>query len=309
MSLRGNINKVSGDIRRSISQIARFGLTEADGCTYGTKKIMGYVCAIHEDGDLAGTVDVQEFNYEPGEYSYEGAGHHEGVLLSAIQNNTDGVLIVPMLFSEVVIIQNPLDGKEYVIMYSHAKTIRLSATSQESDKGEIEIGVKEVKDYTETDEGLEKDYDELEPTKNKATTKYTSTSITDQITSPEDEEGFREECTAERKTITVGETKIVIDGTSINIETSSNTTIKIGSTEISEEEGAVKIKTDTAKIETSNCEIKGSDIKINGGQVTLTGGNLKTQGVAGTDLNGPYNAIKVCPFSGAPHCGSTVSGT
>ena len=309
MSLRGEVNKYAGDIRRSIGQIAHKGIMGIDGALHGTKKVLGYVCAIHEDGDLAGTIDVQEFNYEPGEYSLEGAGHHKGVLLSAIQNNDDGYQIVPMLFSEVVIIQNPIDGREYVLMYSHAKRIQLLAHSTEEENGEITIGVTETEDFEETDDGLDKDYYELEPTKNKASTKYTATTITDQITSPDDEVGYNEEKTVEHKVISVGDTKITVDGENVTIETSGTVSFKIGGTTITEEDGTVSIKTNNAKVESKNCEIKGSDIKVDGASVTITGGTLKTKGVAATDLNGPFNAIKVCPFSGAPHCGSSVSGT
>ncbi len=163
---------------------------------------------------------------------------------------------------------------------------------------------------------MDKDVNELEPTKNKTSTIYTSTSITDQITSPDDEEGFKEEKTVEHKIITVGDTKITIDGESVVIETTKQVSFKVGGTEIIEEDGKVNIKTDTAEIKTNdckvdsqNCEIKGSNVKVNGTTVTITGGNLKTQGTSSVDLNGPFNAIKVCPFSGAPHCGSMVSGT
>jgi len=291
-------------------QMARQGMTGPDGAVRGTKKIIGYVCAIHEEGDLAGTIDVQEFNYEPDEYPIMGTGHHEGVLLSAIQDNSNGVLIVPMLYSEVVIVQNPTDGQEYVIMYSHAKRIQMLAHSLEGeDDGVIEIGVTETEKLVETDDGLDKDYYELEPTKNKTNTKYTCTTITDQIISPDDEEGFKEEKTVEHKIITVGDTKITIDGENVMIETSGKVSFQVGGTTITEEDGSVNIKTDKAKIETSSCEIKGSDVKVDGTSVTITGGTLKTKGVSATDLNGPFNAIKVCPFSGAPHCGSSVSGT
>lgn len=170
MSLKGEINKYLGDVRRSVGQMARQGMTGPDGAVRGTKKILGYVCAIHEEGDLAGTIDVQEFNYEPDEYPIMGTGHHEGVLLSAIQDNSQGVLIVPVLYSEVVITQNPTDGREYVLMYSHAKRIQFLAQSIEGeDDGEIEIGVTETEKPVETDDGLDKDYYELEPTKIKPT--------------------------------------------------------------------------------------------------------------------------------------------
>ena len=258
MSLTGEINKISGNVRRSIEKMAKNGMVSSDGSVRGTKKIFGYVCAIHEDGDLA------------------------------------GMQIVPMLYSEVVIVQNPTDGCEYVLMYSHARHIRMKASSLEDlDDGEIEIGVTEVKSFVETDDGLEKDYYELEPTKHKTSTIYKSQSIIDHIVSPDDEKGFKQEKTVEHKIITVGDTTITIDGENIIIETSK----------------LVNIKTDTAKIETNSCEIKGGDVKVDGKTVTITGGTLKTKGVSNTDLNGPFNAIKACPFSGAPHCGSSVSGT
>lgn len=38
MSLRGEINKVSGDIRRSIQQISQQGIIENGGGLRGTKK-------------------------------------------------------------------------------------------------------------------------------------------------------------------------------------------------------------------------------------------------------------------------------
>lgn len=310
MSLNGEINKYSGEIGRLINQIARRGMTDRNGVIKGTDRIIGYVCAINEEGDLAGTVDVQEFNYEADEYTTQGAGHHKGVLLSAIQDNSAGFLIVPQLYSEVVIVRSPLDGLEYVTMYSHARRIQLLSHSLEGENdGEIEIGVTETEQFVETDDGLDKDYFELEPTKNKTNTKYTATTITDQITSPDDEEGFKEEKTVAHKIISVGNTKIIIDGENIQIDTSGKISFTIGGTTITEEDGSVNIKTDNATVESSSCEIKGKNVKVEGTSVAITGGTLTTKGVAGTDLNGPFNAIKVCPFSGAPHCGSSVSGT
>lgn len=280
MSITGNAHKYSGDIKSAINAIAKNGITDPNGAIRGTQKIIGYVCAIHEDGELAGTIDVQEYNFEPDEYINKGTRHHKGVLLSAIQENEDGVWIVPMIFSDVMIVQNPTDGHEYVIMYSHAKKIQWKAHE------DIEIGVTEVEDFVETDDGLDKDYNELEPTGNKTSTHYNSTSIIDKVTSKDDEQGFTEEKTATQKTITVGDTKIVIDGQNVTIETS----------------GKVSIKSNDVKIESSNVGIESSNVEI-------TGGTLKTKGQSSTDLQGPFNAIKVCPFSGAPHCGSTVSGT
>jgi hypothetical protein len=287
MSVTGNAHKFSGDIKSAINAIAKKGITDPNGAIRGTQKIIGYVCAIHEDGELAGTIDVQEYNFEPDEYMSEGTRHHKGVLLSAIQENEEGVWIVPMMFSDVMIVENPTDGHEYVIMYSHAKKIQWKAHE------DIEIGVTEVEDFVETDDGLDKDYNELEPTGNKTSTHYSSLSIIDKVVSKDDEQGFIEEKTANHKVITVGDTKITIDGQNVTIETS----------------GKVSVKSNNVNVECSNCDVKGDNIKVNGSNVEITGGTLKTKGQSNTDLQGPFNAIKVCPFSGAPHCGSTVSGT
>lgn len=295
---------------RSLEQIASSSVKGLDGTVRGTKKIFGYVCAINTEGELAGTVDVQEFNYEPGEYSVPGVGCHRGVYLSAIQDNQSGFLIVPMLFSEVVIVQNPLDGTEYVIMYSHARKMQLHTTAVKDDKdSSISIGVTEVENFVETDDGLDKDYFELEKTQNATNTTYTAMSIVDNVTSEKDSEGYREEKTAEHKTITVKDTTITIDGENVTIETSGKVEFKIGGTTITHQDGKVDVKTDNVKLESTNCELKGNNVKVEGANVTITGGNLKTQGMSSTDLNGPFNAVKVCPFSGAPHCGSVVSGT
>lgn len=302
MSLNGEINKIVGDVRRAVEALSRQGITESDGSLLGTKKIYGYVCNINEDGDYVGTVDVQEFN-QIDEYTKAGTGYHKGVYLSAIQTNEDGVLIVPMLFSNVVIVKNPSDGKEYVLMYSHASRIQMKAHD------EVKIGAVETEEIVETDEGLDKDFDELEPTGNSATTTYTPTDITHQVTSADDEQGFTEKTDATQKVITIGETSITIDGENVNISTSGKVSFTIGGTTIEHQDGTVNIKTDNAKIESSSVEIKGSNVKIDGGTTEVTGGTLKVKGASSVDMQGPFNAIKACPFSGAPHCGSTVSGT
>lgn len=313
MSILGEAHKHSPQLRDALTKIARSTMTGRDGMPLGTKKVIGYVCNIHTEGELAGTVDVQEYNCDPDEYRMEGVGHHEGVLLSAIQNNEAGYLIVPMLFSDVVLIQNPYDGQEYVIMYSHAKKMQLTTQSLKSeDDGEVKIGVTEVEDFVESpDGGQEKDYNELQPTKNAAHTTYTSKSITDKVTSPNDEKGFEETKTSAQKTIKVGDTEITIDGQNLTIKTSSLMSFQIGNAKITQEDGKVSIEvggttitedSGNVQIDTQNCQIKGSS-------VTITGGTLKVQGQSSTDLMGPFNAIKACPFSGAPHCGSTVAGT
>lgn len=63
------------------------------------------------------------------------------------------------------------------------------------------------------------------------------------------------------------------------------------------------------KIKSSQFDVEGNNITIKGGNVKITGGTLEIKGTATTDMNGPLCAIKMCPFTGAPHIGSKVSGT
>lgn len=318
MSQRGKINQIRKAYKDFIQSTALKGKLDMEGNFIGTRKITGYVAAIHEDGELAGTIDVQEFNYDLDDVEvneFEDIGYHEGVKLGATQINDCGFLIVPLMFSEVVIVQNPSNNEEYVIGWSHAKMIQMKSHE------DIHIGVVEHEDFNESEDGLEKDFDELEETGYKAITDYTAAKIRDEVSVQG--EGLVEEKTAEKKTITVGETTITIDGSSVTIETNGNVTFKVGGTTIEEKDGTVDIKTDTANIKTSTTNIEadtaniktttsnieGSTITVKGSNVEITGGNLKTKGIAAPDGNGPFNPIKVCPFSGAPHCGSMVSGT
>lgn len=317
MSERGKVNQIRKAYANYIKSTALRGQMDKEGNLIGTRKITGYVALIHdeEDDELYGTIDVQEFNFDYDEAEYEGEGYHEGVKLCATQLNDCGVLIVPLMFSEVVITQNPSDQEEYVIAWSHAKAVQIK--SHET----IQIGVVEHEQFNETEEGLDKDYNELEETGKKAITDYSAELIRDEISV--DGEGLIQEKTSEKKTISVGDTKITIDGANVTIETSGNVTFKIGGTTIDEKDGSVNIKTDNAKIEASdakiestNAEVKastinvdGSNVTIKGSNATITGGNLNVKGQASPDMNGPFTPIKVCPFSGAPHCGSIVSGT
>ena len=208
--------------------------------------------------------------------------------------------IIPQIYSDVIIVQNPTDSKEYVLMYSHVQYIQLRSHEK------IQLSVIETEDFVETDDGIEKDYDELEPTSKKSITEYDATIIKSEVSI--DGEGFTEETDAKKRVIKVGDTQITIDGTSVTITTSSAVSVKTDST-VSVETTDAKVKATNVNVEATNVKVDASDVNVNGGKITLTGGVLNTKGVSNIDMAGPYNAIKACPFSGAPHCGSIVSGT
>lgn len=145
----------------AIRQIALHKYTSSkSGVLRNTEKTNGYVVKVHtdEDDELFGTVDVQE--YLSGEADAQGmsdglpVGLHEGVYLSAIQNNENGLFVIPYLYSDVVIVTDPDSLKEYVIEYSHADTVQVDAHNK------VIIGATETKEWQ--DDENSPDVDQLE---------------------------------------------------------------------------------------------------------------------------------------------------
>lgn len=163
-------------IREAIRKIAWRNMMNHDtGAVNGTSKVTGYVAKINTEGELAGTIDVQEYDLS----AIEGGddvkiGYHEGVLLGAIQDNSKGYVIVPKMYSEVIVSQDPDTGAEYVSMFSHVDMIQLD--SHES----VIVEVKEREKFDENDEEAP-DIDELEETGVMSKTTYLKDSITSEV--------------------------------------------------------------------------------------------------------------------------------
>lgn len=163
---------------RAIQNASMYGRTDNFGNADGVQKIEGYVCAVHgfddEDESLRGTVDVQEWQYMgfDDEAVAEGEGHHAGVLCSAINKNSCGFYMMPSLYSDVVITQDPASKKEYVLMYSHVDIINLQSHKS------VKVGVVETEEFQEGDDDGP-DVNELPETGNAATTEYDKGQIVD----------------------------------------------------------------------------------------------------------------------------------
>ena len=284
MSLSGQINKISGNFSNAIRNAAMKGNMDSNGALQGTQKIEGYVCNIHgfddEDKELRGTIDVQEYDYNQGEDKIEGAGLHKGVLCSAIQNNECGFYIMPMMYSDVVIVQNPKDFKEYVLMYSHVDVIQLRSHNS------VEIRVAETEEFREatSDDDDLPDYNELKETGNTAATLYDKETIMHTV-------GTKD-----------GNTMVVQTPDEITI-TTTNTTITIDA------DGKVTIEAKEVTIagETS-IKTTSPQTTIDGNKVEVTGGTFIRKGTANVDGQGGFCGIPVCPFTGAIHTGSTITG-
>jgi hypothetical protein len=233
-------------IREAIQKIAWKGMVNRDtGAIKGTAKVTGYVAKINTDGDLAGTIDVQEYVTLAVEETEETKmGYHEGVLLSAIQDNSKGYVIVPKMYSEVIVSQDPDTGQEYVSMFSHVDMIQMD--SHES----ITIEVKEREEFDESDEEAP-DVDELEETGVMSKTTYLKDSIVTEVHKEKDTHISKTTLTGESVTTTVDDeqTSFEMDKDKIHFKReNAETTIKtdkieekVGSSSVTIEDGKVHL--------------------------------------------------------------------
>lgn len=170
-------------IRESIERIAHHKLMDSKNTIRGTRKITGYVAKINTDGEFAGTIDVQEYLNDVGTAlpNDDGVrlGYHQGVYLSSLQDNSNGFLIVPKLYSDVVVFSDPASRREYVVMFSHVDVIRLDSHDT------ITVGVREREAYDEGDENG-KTVEELDDTGVFSQTSYTKNSVMTEVQDEDD---------------------------------------------------------------------------------------------------------------------------
>ena len=166
---RTEMSKCLPDFVNAVNAVIGKKMLDRNGIPKGTQRVSGYVQKIHDDetDELYGTIDVQEFQQD-----YP-SGFHEGVLISAINQSKTGMVVVPCLYSEVVIAQDPMTKKEYVTMFSHVDLIQ-----QKSHK-EVMMGVVETEEFQEGDDG--DDVHELKETGVSAVTNYTKDNIIDTV--------------------------------------------------------------------------------------------------------------------------------
>jgi len=268
----GDFLAESRKLAEGIQNIAGKKLLDKHGNPLYSGRTVGYVCNVYPEGDeWEGTIDVQEFNKN---YDDEKAdvGLHEHVRISAIQNNKSGVLLVPQLYSEVVIVQDPASQEEYVISFSHVDVIQMNSHQKAS------IGVTETDEFVE-DQDDDKDFDNLEKTGSSAHTYYDKDSITDIVTEHDkegDDETKNQDGTVSRK---VTKDKIVEQIGEKTTLTTENTkrTLQIGDNLTIVMDGSGKIDIN-ANGTTVTIDSKGQSTKIGGSdsaQITVdSGGNV-----------------------------------
>lgn len=227
-------------IREAIRKIAlgrsmeRIDMAPIGTTGIGTARMThGYVAKVHNDPsdkeyeDYAGTIDVREF---PDETASSEPVTHKGVLLSGLQDNSGGFLIVPLLFSDVTIITDAATRYAYVLNYSHAELIQLTAHK------ETYIGVTETEELDPEDNNLP-DYDELPETGNKTITRYTAESILTCAINKKGKEALTE--------VTPQKIKQQVDKSEIN-QTADKLEQKVGGTSLTIQDKKVTIGEETA---------------------------------------------------------------
>ena len=180
MSLRGGINKEIAGFNRAMKSAVLSGMLDRNGGIHGTGKMLGYVCGVHlddeEDETLRWTVDVQEYNDVDNETEQlDGIGVHYGVLLDGLNKRCCGRRIVPLLYSDVVVVKDPYTKAEYIAAYTDVAEYQVSSHEKTI------IGVRAHEPFSETDEGVEKDYYELDETGENSETTYTKDSKEDLV--------------------------------------------------------------------------------------------------------------------------------
>jgi len=236
-------------IRETIQKISRHGLVNpVTGVVKGTNKITGYVAKIHTDGDLAGTIDVQEFTtLSMDDNDNVQIGYHEGVYLSAIQDNSKGLLIVPKMYSEVTISIDPDTHIEYVTMFSHVDIIQLDSHDT------ITVGVTERK---ELDKGEDTpDIQDLEETGVFSKTTYLKDSITTEVQGEDDANHTKHVMDSEKVETVIGDDKssMMMDQEQIHLKHNKAETIldeeqhlsQFGKSKVKIEDGTVYLGSDS----------------------------------------------------------------
>lgn len=170
-------------IREAIRSIALKGIVNRHtGTVRGTSKVTGFVAKIHTDesDELFGTIDVQEYaDWSIAESEDAKIGYHEGVLLTAIQKDNQGYIIIPKLYSDVLVSKDPETDNEYVTMFSHVDLIQLDSHEK------ISIGVREREEYKPNDENAP-DVHELELTGIQTNTTYEKDKISTTVQGEDD---------------------------------------------------------------------------------------------------------------------------
>lgn len=267
---RPNIKNDAGVVGRSVAdairRIALQGMVDPDsGDLLAARRINGYVAKINDDG----TIDVQEYLDEIENDEGIKIGYHEGVYLSSLQSNPNGYLIVPKMYSEVVIVKDPVTKVEYVSMFSHVDVLQLESSDT------VTVGVVERKELDLDDENSP-DVDELEPTGLSGKTTYSKNEVKTEVA---DEEGGR-----------ASSIDVKSNSVDVSVSDSDESTLHMDKTKIEAERGKSK---NTLEDDANTMQNNNAMVKIANSTVYLGSDSGTSHAVLGEEL-----ADILCDFLG-----------
>jgi hypothetical protein len=248
-------------IRESIQRIALHGIVNpATGAVKDSARITGYVVKVHTEGDLAGTVDVQEYSsFATATDESIKVGLHEGVYLSAIQDNSKGMVIIPKLYSEVTVTADPDTRTEYVSMFSHVDIIQMDSYEK------AVIGVTEREEYVPDDEDAP-DVEELEATGVFSRTTYLKDSVVSEVQGEADGDRVQQDIRDKEYSVAVGKDKssLLVDQEKIQLKHNKATAV-LGedSAVIKHDSSSVTVKSNTVYLGSES----GVDDAVLGGEL------------------------------------------
>lgn len=281
-------------IRDAIEKISQRPLLGPHNVLKGTRKITGFVAKIHTEGKLAGTIDVQEYLTDVNTSSSNSGdvkpGYHQGVYLSALQDNSNGCLIIPKLYSDVVLFEDPVTLRKYVTLFSHVDIIQLDSHDT------ITVGVRERETYDVNDEDG-KTVEELEDTGVFSKTTYTKNSVKTEVQDEDEANHSQFTVDGEKIESIVGDDKssITLNQTQVHFKHANATTTlddkqhlsQCGDSKVKIEDGTVYIGND---IKTDDAVLGGELASILSELVTYIGQIITTTAM------GPQPPLNVASF-------------
>lgn len=173
-------------------------------------------------------------------------GYHEGVLLTAIQKDVDGYILIPKLHSEVLLSEDTNTHNEYVTLFSHVERIQLDSHDT------VLVGVREREEYDRDDDDAP-DVHKLKLTGAESGTVYKKDSATTYVkdANKSDQASIAIESTQIKQVIGDNLTEAVLDKKQATI-THSKSSLKIAESESTLSQGNSKVKVTDGKVYVGN---------------------------------------------------------
>lgn len=100
---------------------------------------------------------------------------------------------------------------------------------------------------------------------------------------------------------------VVADAAAVSVK-SSTLSLEIGDT-YNRSSKTANISDETYNLSSQSATVSANSLTLESASAKITGGQLEIAGKASLDMQGGFCGITNCLFTGAPHCGKTITGT